>query len=134
MKVVSPRLPTIKPPALKPGDRVGLACPASRPASPAVVRQRVKVIEELGLHAIVGNHVLNVHGYLAGTDEERLDDLNSLLADHSIAGIFCITGGFGTLRLLDRLDYASITKHPKIIVGCDDITSLLLAVYGRSGV
>ena len=126
-------LPAIKPPALKPGDRVGLACPASRPASPAVVRQSVKVVEEIGLNAVVGKHVLNVHGYMAGTDDERLADLNSFLADDSIAAIFCITGGFGTIHLLDQLDYTSIAEHPKIIVGCDDITSLLLAVHGSSG-
>jgi len=94
----------------------------------------VKLVEELGFMAVVGKHVLNVHGYMAGTDAERLDDLNTLLADDSIAAVFCITGGFGTIHLLEQMDYTSLSARPKIIAGCDDITSLLLAVHTRSRV
>lgn len=86
----------------------------------------------MGLVPVVGKHVLNVHGHLAGTDAERLEDLNGFLADDSIAALFCITGGFGSLRLLEDLDWAAITARPKIIVGCGDVTSLLLAVHTKA--
>ncbi len=130
--MVSLNPPAIKPPALKPGSKVGLVCPASRPSSPAVVQKCIRVVEEMGMVPVVGKHVLKVQGYLAGTDAERLDDLNGFFADDSIAAIFSIKGGFGSLRLLGDIDWAAIAARPKIIVGCGDITSLLLAVHTKS--
>ncbi|HEY9870668.1 MAG TPA: LD-carboxypeptidase [Candidatus Obscuribacterales bacterium] len=131
--MVSHNPPVVKPPALKPGDRAALVCPASRPESPAVVNYCARLLEEMSLRPVVGKHVLRVHGYMAGTDEERLEDLLSFLQDDSIAAIFCVTGGFGSMRLLPHVDYGSVASQPKIVVGCDDNTALLLALNAMSG-
>lgn len=130
---MSPKPAIVKPPALKPGDRAALVCPASRPESPAVVERCVRLLEAMSLRPVVGKHVLRVHGYMAGRDEERLEDLLGFLQDESIAAIFCVTGGFGSLHLLPYLDYSSVASQPKIVVGCDDNTTLLLALNAMSG-
>lgn len=123
----------LKPKALKAGDRVGLVCPGSRPQSPSVVERCLRIVEEMGLTPVLGSHVLNVHGCMAGTDDERLFDLSQFLEDDSIAGIFCLTGGFGSMHLLPKLDFEAITRHPKVILGSDDNTHLLLALNKCSG-
>lgn len=108
-------------------------CPASRPESPAVVERCVRLVEEMSLRPVVGKHVLRVHGHTAGTIAERLEDLTDFLQDDSISAIFCLTGGFGSMHLLPYLDYSSIALRPKIVVGCDDNTALLLALHARTG-
>lgn len=123
----------IKPKALKKADKIGLICPSSRPSSPAAIKRSVRLVEEMGFLPVVGKQVLNTHGYMAGSDDERLEDIHNFIKDDSIAGIFCVTGGYGSLRLLADLDYKSISKHPKVFVGCDDNTSLLLAIFAKTG-
>ena len=70
---------------------------------------------------------------MAGDDNARLDDLHAMFDNRSLKLIFCARGGYGTLRLLDRIDYERIRRHPKIIVGYSDITALLLAVHEKTG-
>ncbi len=125
-------LKTVKPHALKRGDKVALVSPASRPDGPAVIAQAVKVMEWMGFKPIVGENALNMQGFLAGSDSERLADLMNAFQDDSVKGIFCLSGGYGSLRLLDRLDYDLIAQHPKVIVGSDDNTALLLAINKRT--
>jgi muramoyltetrapeptide carboxypeptidase len=72
-------------------------------------------------------------GYLAGNDEVRLEALHAMFKDKGIKAIFCARGGYGTLRILDRIDYDLIRDHPKIIVGYSDITALLLSIYRNTG-
>jgi muramoyltetrapeptide carboxypeptidase len=115
---------------LKRNDRVGIVAPGARPASPATVSYAMRVIEELGFTPVVGKYVLSFHGHMAGSDEERLSDLNGFIVDESIAAIFCITGGFGALPLLRGIEVESIEKSRKLIVGSDENTVLLLAVNG----
>src|SRR5271169_2983674 len=119
----------LKPAALKPKDRVALIAPASRPYKPSVVSRAVKLVEDLGFVPVVGRNVMEIKGHMAGTDEQRLSDLNSALADDSISGIFCLTGGFGALPLVRRMDFVSMIRHPKVIVGADTNTTILLAAY-----
>lgn len=123
-----------KPPALKKHDRVALICPASRPESPAVVKHCQQIVSELGFTPVLGKSILNTCGYMAGSLMERLEDLNTALHDDSIAGIFCLSGGFGSLHLLSYLDYEKIAAHPKVIIGGDDNTHLLAAISACSGV
>lgn len=119
----------IKPPPLKARDRVALLSPASRPDSPAVVARAARIVENLGLDPVIGKNALSIHGYLSGTDEQRLADMQSAMDDPSIKAIFCLTGGYGSLRLIDKLDYSGLRKNPKIVLGSDENTSLLLAVH-----
>jgi len=116
--------------ALKQNDRVGIVAPGARPASPATVSYAMRVVQELGFVPVIGKYVLSVHGHLAGTDEERLSDLNQFVLDESIAAIFCITGGFGALPLLRGIEFETLEKSRQLIIGSDENTALLLAVHG----
>ncbi len=78
-------------------------------------------------------HALDRDGYLAGRDAARLSDLTAAWADKTIGGIICARGGYGSMRIVDDLDYDVIADNPKIFVGFSDITSLLIAITQRVG-
>lgn len=118
---------------LKPGAKVGLVAPSSRPGSPLVLRRCLQVIEEMGFQPVAGNNVMNNAGFTAGTDDERIDDLHTFLQDPSIEGLLCVSGGYGAARLLPLLDFAQIRRHPKIILGSGDNDALLLAINELTG-
>jgi muramoyltetrapeptide carboxypeptidase len=82
----------------------------------------------------LGKNAYNRHGYLAGTDDQRLSDLNGALQDTSIDAVWCIRGGYGTIRLLDRVDYDALAQRPKVVIGFSDITALLNAITRRAGI
>ncbi len=126
-------LPALKAAPLKEGDRVALVSPGSRPENPSVLHRCIQVIEQLGMIPVVGASAMNTHGFMAGTDEERLADFNGFVKDKSVKAIFCTTGGFGALHLLNDLDYEGLSRSPKIIAGCDDNTSLLNAITALTG-
>jgi len=123
----------IKPPHLKKGDLIGLISPASTPDNLERINQGVKYFERLGYRVVVGKNVGKFRGYLAGTDEERHHDLHSMFAHKDVKAIFCIRGGYGSIRLLDKIDFNLIKKNPKIFVGYSDITTLQLAIFQRTG-
>ena len=125
--------PILKARALKPGAKVALVCPASRPQTPAIVARCQRLVSELGMEPVLGAHVLGVDGFMAGSDSDRLADLNGFLADDSIAAIFCVTGGYGSLHLLNGLNYQALLDKPKLIVGSDDNCCLLNAIQARTG-
>jgi muramoyltetrapeptide carboxypeptidase len=127
------QITAIKPAILKKGDRVGLICPASRPYKRSTVANCVALVEDMGFVPVLGKSIFNVSGYLAGSDQERLSDLHTFFGDRSIAAIFSITGGYGALRLLELLDYDLILKNPKLLIGAEDASSLLLAIYHKTG-
>ena len=118
--------------ALRPGDRVAIIAPASRPEGPHVVAAVEKLVHDMGFIPVVGKNVLSIHGYMAGTDEERLADLNGFIRDKNIRGIFCVSGGYGSLRILDGIDYEGLIRDPKVIVGSDENTCLLIAINGHT--
>ena len=124
-------MPLVKPPRLRKGDLIGLVSPASAPSSPEKIEKGVRYLESLGYRARVGPHASSVRGYLAGTDEERAADFNSMINDPKVKAIFALRGGYGTPRLLDMLDYRGLRRSPKIIVGYSDLTSLQLAVLRK---
>src|ERR1700752_4263856 len=95
----------VKPRALKKGDKVGVFCPSSRPETPAVVARAQRLIEEMGFIPVPGRNVLSSHGFSAGSDEQRCEDLQAFYADQYIKGVFCLAGGYGALRMLAHLDY-----------------------------
>jgi muramoyltetrapeptide carboxypeptidase len=116
------------PRCLKPGDRVRLVSPASTPSEDGVHRC-VSTFESWGLRVELGKHVFSRLGYLAGTDEERVTDVNEALRDEGIRAIFATTGGKGSYRIADRLDFKAAAANPKFVVGFSDITALHLALY-----
>jgi muramoyltetrapeptide carboxypeptidase len=123
----------IKPRRLKPGDTVGLI----NPAGATFETQDIAIVKEslaaLDLKSKMGKHALDRYGYLGGTDEVRAEDVNEMFSDKEVNAIICIRGGWGCNRILPLLDYDVIKKNPKIICGYSDITSLLVALYAKTG-
>lgn len=116
----------IIPPYLKPGDTVGVVAPG-RGVTTEQLQFAIKQITAWGLKvALAKNLFSRNHNYLAGTDDERLMDLQGMINDYSIKAIICARGGYGTSRFIDRLDVAPLKQNPKWIVGFSDITSLHL--------
>ncbi len=126
--------PLVRPPKLVPGNRIGLVAPAG----PLLERDDLTRAEELcrvlGYEPVMGSNAYARHGYLAGTDDQRLADLNRALQDHSIDAVWCIRGGYGSIRLLDRVDYGAMASRPKAFIGYSDITALLTAITRLTGV
>jgi len=87
----------------------------------------------LGFEPVLGPNAYRHYGYLAGTDEQRLGDLNAAIADPRIDGIWCLRGGYGMTRILDAVDFAPLRKRPKAIMGFSDITALLIAAQVEAG-
>jgi muramoyltetrapeptide carboxypeptidase len=128
-RAVSP----LKPRRLKPGDGVGIISPAGA----TFVRDELDIVIEavraLNLVPKVGKHALDHFGYLAGSDRDRADDINRFFADPDVALLLPIRGNWGSARILPYLDYELIGKNPKIITGFSDITALILAIHGKTG-
>lgn len=123
---------TIKPPQLKKGDTIGLISPASRLDDLERYDQIVQKIQKMGFSIKEGPHARDSYGNLAGRDAGRAADLNAMFADKSVNAILPFRGGWGSNRILDRIDFETIKKNPKILVGFSDITSLLLAIYAKT--
>ncbi len=123
----------IKPPALKPGDTIAITSPAGAVWDPAQVETFSTILKGFGFKIVLGKTLNEKFGYFAGTDELRANELNTFFADPSIKGIFCMKGGWGCARLLDKLDFKLIEKNPKVIIGFSDITTLLIAITAKTG-
>ncbi len=123
----------LKPPRLRPGDLIGLISPASAPSSADTIEQGVRYLERLGYRVKVGEHAATVRGYLAGTDDQRATDLNTMIRDPEVRAIIAVRGGYGSTRILSMVDYRALKRQPKIIVGYSDITALQLAIFCRTG-
>lgn len=115
------------PKRLKHGDTVGVIAPSS-PPNLENLKGALPFLEELGLKVKMGSSVEAKHGYLAGTDEERLADLHAMFEDREVAGIICAGGGFGAARFTERIDFGMIKENPKVFWGYSDITSLHTAI------
>ncbi|WP_405574946.1 LD-carboxypeptidase [Winogradskyella sp. Asnod2-B02-A] len=122
----------IQPPYLKAGDTVAIVAPSGILKNrEGEVQQAVKLLESWGLHAIVGKHVFSKANHFAGTDEERCSDLQSAMDDPKISAIWCARGGYGTVRVLDKLNYTEFKKNPKWVIGYSDITALHNQVHNE---
>ncbi|MBW1648321.1 MAG: LD-carboxypeptidase [Deltaproteobacteria bacterium] len=124
--------PLVCPPALKPGDRVAVVAPAGV-CRAADLAPGLALLREFGLEPVLSEGLYRRNGYLAGADELRARALMAAFDDASIAGIVCARGGYGSLRLLSRLDFGRMAAHPKRLVGFSDLSALLWAVCRRAG-
>lgn len=116
----------IRPKPLKKGDTIGLIG-ASSPTPSERTKPAIEAMEKLGLKVIAGESCYASHGYLSGKDELRARDINRMFKNPSIAGVFCIRGGYGSARLLELLDFNIIKSNPKLFVGYSDVTALHIA-------
>jgi muramoyltetrapeptide carboxypeptidase len=118
----------MRPHTLKEGDLVALVAP-SGPVPPERAAAAVDVLVGWGLRVRMGAYALGRHTYFAGTDEERLDDLNAALRDEEVRGVLCLRGGYGMQRIVDGVDLAAVAEDPKLVMGFSDITALHLALW-----
>ncbi|HYT67567.1 MAG TPA: LD-carboxypeptidase [Vicinamibacterales bacterium] len=124
---------TIKPRRLAPGDTVALVSPASATFNTVDLQIAKESLEALGFKVKAGEHMMERHGYLAGEDKARAEDINKAFADKSVAAVHAIRGGWGSARVLPSLDFDTIRQNPKVLIGYSDITALLLSIQGRTG-
>lgn len=123
----------IKPAKLKTGDVIGIISPASSAQDPKKIENGVQYLEKNGYRVEIGKNVGKTNGYLAGTDQERADDLNLMFKNKNIKAIICLRGGYGASRILDKINYKIIRNNPKIFVGFSEITALQMAILQKAG-
>lgn len=113
------------PPWLREGDRIEIITPASH-IDEDVVLQAVKMLEDSGFRITLGRHVFTRNGPFAGSDYERLEDIQRATDDPEVRAVLCSRGGYGMSRIVDRIDFRALKRNPKWYVGYSDITSLHL--------
>ncbi len=109
------------PPALKPGDRIGIVAPA-RKVNRKEMAPAIEMLRQWGYEIIEAKHLYGASHQFSGTDKERAADFQAMLDDVSIRVIFCARGGYGSVRIIDLLDFTRFAEKPKWIVGYSDIT------------
>lgn len=124
---------TWKMPASLGRKTIGVIAPASTPATSEPIERGLAHLRKLGFGVETWRTSFDSDGYLAGNDEMRLKELNHFLGRADIDLLFCLRGGYGSLRILDRIDYETASRNPKLLVGYSDITALQLALLARSG-
>lgn len=119
-------------PSLRPGDPVGIIAPASAARDPNEVEAGIERLSQIGYRVERLFAPDAQRGYLAAPDADRLAALNRALAAPNLRAIFCVRGGYGSLRLLDRIDYTAARAHPKLLLGYSDITALQWALWAQA--
>ena len=105
----------VRPPKLGKGSRIALVAPAGPLLERDDLTRAQALCRALDYDPVLGRNAYARHGYLAGTDEERLSDFNRAASDPSIDAIWCIRGGYGSIRLLDRIDYDALVARPRVV-------------------
>lgn len=123
----------IKPKMLSEGNVIGMPSPGFLIDNREAYGEIISTIEKLGFKVKLGKNARNRFGYFAGTDKQRAEDINTLFSDPEVDAIIPFRGGWGTNRILDLLDFSLIKSNPKALIGFSDITSLLLAIYAKTG-
>lgn len=122
-----------RPRPLKSKSRIGLVAPSGPLLEPDDLSRALELCLALDLVPVPGAHVTDVRGYLAGSDDARVSDLNAAIEDPDLDAVWCLRGGYGVTRILDRVNYGALESHPRIVLGYSDITALLLAIHARTG-
>lgn len=121
-----------QPPYLKAGDTVAIVAPSGILKNRiGEIQQAQALLKSWGLHSVVGKHVFNQADHFAGTDHERCEDFQKALDDPKISAIWCARGGYGTVRILDKLDYSKFKINPKWVIGYSDITALHNQIHNQ---
>jgi len=123
----------LKPRRIKKGDTLSLVAPSGAASGPERVAASIAALEALGYKVKASEHCADRKGYLAGEDSIRASELVAAFEDPDTQGVICLKGGYGTPRILDRLDYGIIARNPKFFMGYSDITGLHLALERETG-
>ena len=121
------------PPFLKPGDSVGIVAPARKISHPEL-EPAIAIFKTWGLKVILGDNIFKSDNQFSGTDDERAADFQKMLDNNDIKAIFCARGGYGTVRIIDLLDFSNFIKSPKWIVGFSDITVIHSHIQNICGI
>jgi len=113
----------IIPEKLKIGDKIGIISTA-RKISLDELNSAIKVIENWGLEIVLGQNLFKENNQFSGTIQQRSDDLQSMIDNDTIKAILCARGGYGTVQIIDEIDFSSLKKNPKWIIGYSDVTVL----------
>ena len=124
-------LPRILPKRLKEGDLIGLVTPGSSVSQMELAECMAK-LEAMGFRTTYNDTVLSEYGYFAGPDQERADELMDMFAREEVDAIWCVRGGYGSIRILDLLNYELIRQNPKAFIGYSDITAIHTAIWQES--
>ena len=122
----------VDPPPLREGDRIGIAAPAG-PVDRQALDAGMDYLRSRGFHPAPGRHLDRRHGYLAGSDADRLSDLNAQLADPGLAAVWFARGGYGSGRIVDGLNFDPLRSQPKALIGYSDLTVVLAAAHRGPG-
>ena len=114
------------------GDTIGVISPAWIPVQDRL-EKGIKYLQERGYRVKTGKNINKKNGYFAGKDQERVHDLEEMYRDKEVKCILCSRGGWGGLRMVDKLDYKLIGDNPKPLVGYSDVTTLQLAIWQQTG-
>lgn len=123
----------IIPPYLKKGDTIGIVCPAGYMPLEKI-ETCIQTLQQWGYKVKTGHTLGNQFNYFSGTDEERLNDLQEMINNDDVKAILCARGGYGTVRIIDRISFKKLRKTPKWIIGYSDITVLHMHVYKKTGI
>ena len=123
----------IQPPYLKKGDKIGIVSPA-RSITFDEVHPAIRFFQRHGLEVVLGSYIFSRFHQFAGTDEQRRKDFQQMLDDDKIRAIICARGGYGTVRIIDKLDFTKFCEHPKWIVGFSDVTVLHAHINRQFGI
>ena len=118
--------------AISKNSAIAVIAPAY-PPDPVKLHNGIDYLQKRGHRVVIGDSCTTTHGFFAGTDEQRLNEIHRFFSDPEIDLIICARGGWGTLRLLDKIDYQIIKDNPKLFVGYSDITTLQLAFWEKAG-
>ncbi|MCX7885339.1 MAG: LD-carboxypeptidase [Caloramator sp.] len=119
----------IKAKKLRKGQKIGIVAPASPVFEKEKIDIGVKILKEHGYDVVLGNSCFEKYGFIAGKDKIRAKDINDFFKNDEIDAIVCLRGGYGSIRILEMIDYNIIKDNPKIFCGYSDITALHLAIY-----
>jgi len=122
----------IFPQKLKKGNTIGLITPGS-PITKKQLDEAVNKLKNKGFKVYYKDTVLSKYGYLAGKDKERADELMGMFSNENVDAIMCVRGGYGSIRILNKLDFKIIQANPKILIGYSDITALISTIYQKTG-
>ena len=122
----------VKPKRLVKGDTIGLIAPGSG-VNRSSFEKAIETIERLGFKAYYTKNLRVNKGFLAGTDQQRVDDIHHMFSNKQVKGILCIRGGYGSNRLLPMIDYDVIKNNSKVFMGYSDITALLYGIHAKTG-
>lgn len=117
-----PGIATVQPPYLKKGDKVAITCPAKK--LPAPMADAIALLQSWGLEVVLGDTVAASYHQFAGDDDMRAADMQRFIDDDSIKAIIAARGGYGTIRMIDKVDFSRLQQSPKWVVGFSDITLL----------